>query len=102
MPDNLPELTHLQFAVLNIVETATISGRALRARLREDGIKKSGPAFYQAMARLEEARFVKGWYEQKIVEGQIIKERHYQILANGISALRQARNFYGRRLAGGE
>lgn len=101
MADNLPELTHLQFAVLNIMETGMISGRDLREGLRNVGIRKSGPSFYQMMARLEESKFVKGWYDQKIVEGQIIKERRYQILGNGISGLKQARNFYRSKLKTG-
>ena len=97
--DNLPELTHLQFAVLNIVEATEISGRELRNQLHEAGIEKSGPSFYQMMARLEEAKFVKGWYEQEIVEGQIIRERHYQILTSGVRALRQVIDFYESKLA---
>jgi DNA-binding PadR family transcriptional regulator len=96
MTDNLPELTHLQFAVLSILQSRTMNGRDLRAALHEAGIRKSGPMFYQMMARLEEGKFVKGWYEQKEVEGQPIKERHYQILGNGVSALKQTRGFYNR------
>lgn len=101
MADNLPELTHLQFAVLDIVETGTISGRELRENLSKLGIRKAGPSFYQMMARLEESKFVKGWYDQKIVEGQIIKERRYQIIGNGLNALKQARNFYRSKLKAG-
>ncbi len=97
MADNLPELSHLQFAVLTALGPSVASGRELRQRLKAAGITKSGPAFYQMMARLEEGKFVSGWYEQKIVEGQIIKERKYRILGNGADALRATRNFYGRR-----
>jgi hypothetical protein len=67
-------------------------------RLKEKGISKSGPAFYQLMGRLEEVKFVKGWYEQQIIDGQIIKERHYQILGNGLRSLNSVKVFYTRIL----
>jgi hypothetical protein len=77
-----------------------MAGRRLRELLAEEhGIRKSGPAFYQLMARLEEARFVEGRYTQKIVEGQIIKEREYAILPGGSAALRRTAQFY--RVAAG-
>lgn len=90
----LPPLSHLQFAVLDALGAAKKSGRELRAALAARGVKKSGPAFYQLMARLEDAGFVKGWYEQKIVDGQIIKERRYQIKGQGSRACEKTRDFY--------
>jgi DNA-binding PadR family transcriptional regulator len=90
----LPELSHLQFAVLEVLGTEVGSGKDLRKRLSERGIKKSGPSFYQMMARLEDAKFVEGWYKQEIIEGQIIKERQYRILADGIRALKRTKQYY--------
>jgi hypothetical protein len=46
------------------------------------------------MARLEDAKFVRGWYLQKIVDGQIIKERRYRVLAPGLRAWQRTRDFY--------
>ena len=99
----IPQLSHLQFAVLEVLGTAAMRGKDLRKRLSELEIKKSGPAFYQMMARLEEAKCVEGWYEQKIIDGQIIKERHYRITGHGIHALRETKTFYSRpfQMAGG-
>ncbi len=94
---NLPELSHLQFAVLEVLGTAQKSGKDLRQGLSEHGLKKSGPAFYQMMARLEEAKFVEGWYSQVIIDGQIIKERQYKITGAGIRALNQTKQFYHGR-----
>jgi hypothetical protein len=94
MSDNLPPLSHLQFAVLQVVGASQMSGRDLRAGLRELGINKSGPAFYQLMARLEESKQVEGWYIQEIVDGQIIKERQYKITGSGVSALNRTKSFY--------
>jgi hypothetical protein len=48
------------------------------------------------MAGLEDGGIVSGWYEQQIVEGQIIRERHYKLLANGKTAWQKTRDFYVR------
>ena len=96
----MPGVTHLQFAVLEALGTATKRGKDLRKSLNEFGIKKSGPGFYQMMARMEEAGFVQGWYDQKIVEGQIIKERHYRITGKGINAFNRTTEFYQNTRAG--
>src|SRR3954468_23359444 len=102
MPDNLPPLTSLQFAILSVMGSRTISGKQLRASLADEyRIKKTGPAFYQLMARLEEAKFVEGWYEQEIIDGQIIKERNYRILGKGISAMKRTAGFYRSGAIGG-
>jgi DNA-binding PadR family transcriptional regulator len=95
--EELPELSHLQFAVLEVLGTAQMSGKDLRTGLGEQGLKKSGPAFYQMMARLEEAKFVEGWYVQEIIDGQIIKERQYKITGSGIRALNRTKHFYHGR-----
>src|SRR5688572_593407 len=90
----LPELTHLQFLVLDIIGSNTMKGREIREQLKHHGMKKGGPAFYQLMARLEEAKMVKGWYTQEIIDGQIIKERSYHILGSGARAYRSTARFY--------
>ena len=90
----LPPLTHLQFAVLDALGAQERSGREVRAALRERGIRKSGPGFYQLMARLEDAGFVKGWYDQKVIDGQIIKERRYKMLGAGAKAKDRTWDFY--------
>lgn len=90
----IPDLTHLQFAVLDALGAREKAGRELREALKARGIRKTGPAFYQLMARLEEAKFVKGWYEQKAVEGEVVRERRYKILGAGLTAWQEVRDFY--------
>jgi len=70
------------------------AGRAVRERLKDVGVCQSGPAFYQLMATLEDAGFVSGWYEQQIVDSQIIRERHYKVLSAGTRAIDESRDFY--------
>jgi len=89
----LPKLSHLQFLVLGILLNKGLRGRDIRERLREFEVRMSGPGFYQLMARLEDANFVRGRYEQEIVKGQIIRERCYKIRASGIAAWNECRDF---------
>lgn len=94
----LPRLTHLQFLVVSQLLRGSARGREVRRRLREEGVRQSGPGFYQMMAGLEDGGLVEGWYEQQIVEGQIIRERHYRVLAPGKRAWQHCRDFYARAL----
>ena len=88
-----PRLTHLQFVILGILLRGRRPGREIREELRRFGVARSGPAFYQLMGRLEEAGLVEGSYQQQIVEGQIIRERTYELQAVGRQAWNQCRRF---------
>jgi hypothetical protein len=90
----LPALTHLQFLVLGVLRTEEQPGRVLRQALAAYGVRRSGPAFYQLMARLERARLVEGWYEQISVGDQAVTERRYRIAAEGARLWTKAQRFY--------
>lgn len=90
----VPEITHLQFLVLGVLLDGEQTGRNVREQLAEVGHPKNGPAFYQFMSRLEDAKLIEGWYDEKIVAGQRIKERVYRITADGESAWRDTQEFY--------
>ena|SRR5436190_5408860 len=90
----LPPLTPLQFVVLEALLDGDRPGREIRDHLASRRIKKSGPAFYQMMARLEDAKFVNGRYDEKVIGGQMIRERHYQLLRDGVKAYRETVDFY--------
>ena len=96
----LPPLSHLQFAVLSCLGANKISGRDLRAALVEEGVRKSAPAFYQLMARLEDAKFVEGEYVQKMIDGQAIKERFYRLTGEGARAMQDQIAFYQEHAGG--
>ena len=95
---NFPTLSHDQVLVLECVGTSEVKGRHVREQLANNNRRKSGPAFYQMMSRMEEAGYVDGWYEQKIVEGQIIKERTYKMTGKGHRALTETLEYYRERL----
>jgi hypothetical protein len=99
MSRRLPSVTHLQFLVLDALSGGEQAGRDLRALLAAHGVRNSAPAFYQMMARLEDAAMVEGWYDQKVVGGQLLKERHYRIARAGSRALAETRSFYLERAA---
>ncbi len=88
-----PRLSHLQFLVLGTLLQGPRPGREIREALHRFGVKRSGPGFYQLMARLEESSFVEGSYHQKVVEGQIIRERSYRLRAPGRTAWNHCRKF---------
>ena len=96
----LPDITHLQFLELEALSADEQAGRDLRALLVEHAVRSSGPAFYQMMGRLEEGGLVEGWYEQKLVAGQNLKERRYRLTRRGARALADTRRFYLDRIAG--
>jgi DNA-binding PadR family transcriptional regulator len=98
----LPGLSHLQFAVLGALLGGEQRGQELRSHLGQLHVRHSGPAFYQMMSRLEDADLIQGWYTQKVVAGQIIKERRYSITPSGRRAWNEARAFYRQlsRVAG--
>src|SRR5262245_34120235 len=90
----IPDITHLQFLVLDLLVDAEVRGRDLRRELARYGVRRTAPAFYQMMARLETAGLADGAYDQKLVGTQMIKERRYRITAAGEKAWRQTREFY--------
>jgi hypothetical protein len=50
------------------------------------------------MARLEDAGLIGGEYDQKIVDGQIIKERRYSLTPAGDAAWTSTRAFYSNAI----
>jgi DNA-binding PadR family transcriptional regulator len=101
----IPKLTNPQCLVLSLLLDEELPGRNIREKLAEHGQRSSAPAFYQFMARLEDAGHVQGRYEQKLIGGQAVKERIYTITGSGVHArseyLTFATSLAGLRLHGG-
>ena len=90
----LPALTHLHYLVLGVLRTEEQPGRVLHQALASYSVRRSGPAFYQLMARIERAKLVEGWYEQVTVGGQAVTERRYRITREGAKLWGDAHRFY--------
>ena len=93
----LPDLTHLQFQVLDILGGVARPGWAVREKLKEVGESKTLPAFYQMMARLEDSNFVKGEYRKVEIDGHPVNERWYKITGHGLKARQATLDFYSDR-----
>jgi DNA-binding PadR family transcriptional regulator len=91
---SLPLLTHLQYLVLGLLQIEEQPGRTLRTALAAYGVRRSTPAFYQLMSRLEKARLVEGWYSQIVVHDQAVTERRYRITPEGARLWHKAQGFY--------
>jgi hypothetical protein len=90
----LPVITHLQFLVLGCLRAGEQPGRVIRDAIAAYGVRRSGPAFYQMMSRLERARLVEGWYGQITVGDQAITARRYRIRPAGEKVWSETRDFY--------
>ena len=90
----LPKITHLQFLVLGALLSDERPGRAIREVIAAYGIRRSAPAFYQMMARLERDGMVEGWYEQITAGDQVVTERRYRIKPAGSKFWAETRAFY--------
>ena len=93
----IPDLTHLQFEVLDILGAVERPGWYIRQKLADLGEKKTLPAFYQMMSRLEDAFFVKGEYHKADVDGHSVNERWYKITGKGLRAKESTLSFYVER-----
>jgi DNA-binding PadR family transcriptional regulator len=91
---SLPALTHLHYLVLGVLRADEQPGRVLRQALAAFGVRRTAPAFYQLMARLEASKLVEGWYEQIVTGDQTVTERRYRITPQGSRAWSRARAFY--------
>ena len=96
MPEKqtVPALTNLQFLVLGVLRANEQPGRVIREALLQYGVRRTGPAFYQLMSRLESARLVDGRYEQITVGDQAVTERWYRITPDGTLQWQRAQKFY--------
>jgi DNA-binding PadR family transcriptional regulator len=90
----LPRVTHLQFLVLGVLRDGEQPGRLIRDTLAAYGVRRTAPAFYQLMARLERDALVDGWYEQVTVGDQAVTERRYRLRPAGGKLWTEARDFY--------
>ena len=95
----IPKITHLQFLVLGLLRDAEQPGRVIREALAAHGVRRSAPAFYQLMARLERDRLVDGWYEQVSAGDQAVTERRYRLRPAGAKLWTEARDFYSTLIA---
>lgn len=91
----LPQITHLQFLLLSTIGEEDLPCSVLRKAVMDCGEEQSGPAFYQAMTRMERISLIKGRYQKTMVGEQIIREKYYQLTELGFEAINSVKRFYG-------
>jgi len=93
----LPELSHLQYLALDLLNKGALEGQELQAALAREGQKqRTGPAFYMFTKRLVEAGYVESAKESRERETgpgatQILV---YKLTSVGRRARRAAQAFY--------
>ena len=90
----LPSLSVLQILILDTIGVGEIASGELRERLKAGGFRKSAPAFYQAMTRLEDAGLVESRFTTERIEGATVREKQFKVTALGMAALSEAQRFF--------
>lgn len=82
----IPEISVPQLVAMGMMRkhAEMKPGRQLKEELGDYGYIKNGQAFYQMMARLEERCLVDGMYHERVVDGFVIRQRHYMLTPEGI------------------
>ncbi|WP_139228364.1 hypothetical protein [Planctomicrobium piriforme] len=96
--EKLPNITHLQFAVLDLLVFEEVAGRVVRNKL---AAKTSLPAFYQMMRRLEDVGLIEGRYQRTDAPKVSFRERFYSLTEPGRRARASVIAFYADRAASG-
>ncbi|WOO43122.1 hypothetical protein [Rubellicoccus peritrichatus] len=87
-------LSELQYKVIGLIGVEAVVGRELRKMLAADGVKKSGPAFYQLTARMEEAGLIESSLSAKLIDGIPLKEKTYWVTGEGAKQFKETRSDY--------
>ena len=90
-----PEMSYLQILIIEGIGGGRVAGRQIREHLKQNGVSKTGPAFYELMSRLENSGFVQGEIEQKVIDGQDVTERFYRVTSKGANAALETVGFFG-------
>src|SRR4051812_38366086 len=82
----MPALSPVEQAILALLDRYSgdeVSGRSLRSLLRGRGFRRTAPAFYFTMMRLEDKGLVLCREEVRVVEGLEVRDRYYRRGAEG-------------------
>ena len=96
----LPQVTHLQFLVLDALlrYPSGTSATMLRGMLRDYGEDREGPKFYQMMRRLEESGLAESWSHPFDLGGSEVARTYYRVTSQGRVSWRLTLEFYAVRL----
>ncbi|HLD26136.1 MAG TPA: hypothetical protein VJC05_03790 [Candidatus Andersenbacteria bacterium] len=72
-----PKLEAALLATLG--KESKMSGEELRASLRKQGFRISGPRFHYIMSCLKNAKIVDGWIQEEVIDGETVRPRWYRL-----------------------
>ena len=90
-----PHYNFSQMATVDIIaKHGQINGVDLRRELAAEGVKKSGPAFFDMMMRLESAGLIRSWHDNEtLVKGRRRRTKFYCLEGDGFRALQEFRQY---------
>ena len=99
-PDPLPQITHQQFLVIDILMRSPESccARGVREQMAAAGHAREGPLFYQFMSRLEKAGLIDSRSQEFDIVGESVERTYYRVTTQGRVAWRLTLDFYAVRL----
>jgi hypothetical protein len=91
---HLPDITHVQFFVLESLMVCPLRGKDLRDELEEFGWLRTNETFPELINQLEKLGFVVGFYAVRILGDVELLDHRYELTVAGMRAYHRAHPFY--------
>jgi hypothetical protein len=95
----LPEMSCLQFLVVQLLFAGPQSGAELRRKMKEAGLKIGPPSFSRLMRRMEAANYVHAQSETTPSGCRFVYPRRFDVTDLGVGVWKQVREFYATAAA---
>lgn len=90
----LPEMSGLQFLVVQLLFAGPQSGEELRRRMEEAGAKIGPSSFSRLMRRMEDANYLQAQSEEGPSGCRLVCPRRYEVTDLGVGIWKRVREFY--------
>jgi DNA-binding PadR family transcriptional regulator len=90
----LPEMSGLQFLVVQLLFAGPQSGAELRRAMKKAGVKIGPPSFSRLMRRMEETGYVYAQSEEGPSGCRLVCPRRFEVTDLGVGVWKQVREFY--------
>lgn len=91
---SLPELSHLEFAILNLLESAVMPLSEMKDGINSAGANLSEAELGALLAAMENSNLVASWRQTLETNEQTTSLQQFGITNPGIDALKKSRDFY--------
>ena len=90
----LPEMSPLQFVVVQLLFAGPQSGGQLRRRMEQAGVKIGPPSFSRLMLRMETAGYLQAHDEDGPAGCHLVRPRRFEVTDLGVAIWSRVREFY--------